>query len=469
MNLYRTHPLLLSEVLYYVSYLVESKYASTCTLVCKSWYTYFKTLAWGTCIIDSRDELSRIPEPEVRARVNHIRKLVYRESPSPRYLTIQYPFLNILVVQDKNWESEDVSPLWLSVAVIIGQCPTLTTIQLSAKMGVIADEVWVVMTHSPNLTVLQLEGVYEYASFPFWRACMALKRLEMDTCTLTPELTDYVPILSSMQELKLVDLTGISPEEQFFLLTRCPNLKSIYWRGCPFPVECFEESYSPGYSIESLDLKGNIMGDLSRFFDCTTWPIKKLSLVESQLDANNLRALAPCFHALRELDFTRCRRVNSKDITALLWSCPLLTSFKAGTLFSSDIGKNGKWACSKLSVLHLNIEVDDDIPENGSRRVFGCLSRLEYLEELNLAEHSGKKYQFRLMTSLQLRLDYGLAQLSMLWRMRILFFEDGGQSMTVDEGRWIRDNWKMLQVVKGRFNKDPEINAQVRRIIQHNK
>ncbi|KAF9358946.1 hypothetical protein BGX26_000552 [Mortierella sp. AD094] len=314
MSLYTTQPLLLPELLLYISHYVERKDMLKCNLVCKTWYASFNPVVWETFVIDSRNGSPPISVLDIEARAHHIRKLVFRGDTLPRYLSIRCSRLDILIIQAKDWHSDAVDSLWSSAAAVIRESPTLTTIQLSSNEGSLSTEVWDAIGDSPNVKALKVESITigGSQSNAFWRACTTLKSLDLNACIISPESMEVPNSVLKLQEIKLANLTGIRPSMQLDLLTFCPELRSLYWRGKPFPMKYFAPNYLPETAlsnIDSLDVRGgNIMPEeIAYFINRVQKSIKKLALVDSQVDGTNIRALEPHFHALQELDFTHSR------------------------------------------------------------------------------------------------------------------------------------------------------------------
>ncbi|KAF9169959.1 hypothetical protein BGX21_007893 [Mortierella sp. AD011] len=223
-------------------------------------------------------------------------------------------------------------------------------------------------------------------------------------------------------------------------------------------------------NLDSLDVAGSSMKDADIYLaiKCMRKPIKRLGLARSQFGSWSFEALESHFHSLQELDLTDCGNVKSKEIASILRSCPRLTCLKAGTLSSLDVEDYDPWACAnRLLILHLYIEVDENEFERASRRVFNCLSALASLQELNIAGHGrDRRSSLQKAKPLQLRLDCGLGYLSKLWHMKKFNFSERGQEMTMDEGKWIKEHWRMLQSIQGRFNKNSVINSQIQELFQ---
>ncbi|KAF9358947.1 hypothetical protein BGX26_000553 [Mortierella sp. AD094] len=450
-------------------------------------------MVWETCIVDNQDAPSPISPDSITTHAHHIRTLIYRGLAPPHYLSIQFLNLQALKIQGgtlsfaaagKGGDGRVVlERMWSGVAALIRNCPTLTTIHLSTNRSVLTNEIWDAIRKNTNTRALQLSNIKIdwRQAIDFWRVCTALERLEMDTCFFEiplhfrDSLSELSETFPRIRELKFNDLR-IHPHYQYELIARCPELRSLSWRGKrtrPFPMQELHISiscFNLFSNLDSLDVAGSSMQDPDIYLAIKYMqkPIKKLGLSRSQFGPWSFEALELHFHTLQELDLTDCRNVKSKEIASILRSCPLLIYFKAGTLSSLDVEDYDPWACAnRLLTLHLYIEVEESEVERASRRVFNCLSALTSLQELNIAGRGrNKRSSLQKAKPLQLRLDCGLAYLSKLWHMKKFYFGERGQEMTMDEGKWIKEHWRMLQSIQGRFNKNSIVNSQIQELFQ---
>ncbi|KAF9169960.1 hypothetical protein BGX21_007892 [Mortierella sp. AD011] len=402
------------------------------------------------------------------------------------------PHLETLEVHDRTWSSIFTNPLWLNVADLIAESPTLTTIKLSANHNALAMDIWDVILDSPKVKTLQLDSVriteVEQAS-AFFRVCAVLERLELEMCDILDfwrsenEESLAVPaFFPFLHEIKIVKPFQNNSEAQLQMVTKCPALRSLCWCGARISLLFLllaDETIFACPKFESLDVKRGWLWrpDIELFLKTTRNPLKRLLIPASGLDQAMLKYLEPHFQSLQDLDISLCEDVTSGGIVLLLRSCPFLTSFKAGVLLAADITPGETWACAdRLVTLSLMIGVRDTMTATDSETAFNCLSKLRFLEELRLLGHGETTPEFSLPKSrtysqniilLQLRLDCGLARLSTLWYLKRLYFSEAeGQNMTMEEGNWIKDHWKMLQMVQGRFNNDAKLNSEIHELFK---
>ncbi|KAF9094030.1 hypothetical protein BGX27_001535 [Mortierella sp. AM989] len=373
---------------------------------------------------------------------------------------------------------------WLIVIEIIASSPTLTSINLSANRGTLPIGIWDAIMNSPKVKTLSLARINikdVRQAKRFYKVCTLLEKLELDNCIdiYYPFFTHDMHVLPecfpSLQEIKFFNTSGYDARNYFRLLELCPELKSLYWHGDIFSLFDFcdgmvaESTFS---KLDSLEVRGCSLShlDLYEFPKKLKNPLKKLAVPRSQFDWFIIENLEERhLQSLQELDISQCTRATSKDFIELLRTCPALTVFKAGILLASDINQDETWLCAKhLTVLHIFIQVDEEDPKTSSRRVFSCLAKLTSLQELDLrASRIEVEYQTQIASPLQLRLDHGLAQLSTLWYLKRLYFnEKEGQDMTMEEGKWIKEHWRMLQVFQGRPSQTPRVATQIRKLFR---
>ncbi|KAF9092565.1 hypothetical protein BGX27_001790 [Mortierella sp. AM989] len=465
-----SNPLLLPDLLQPISRYIEPEDVYNCCLVSKTWYDAFNPLLWRTVIINNRNRPLLIS-----ARTHHIRKLVFQGSTLPNYLPTQWSRLEILNIQDNSC-STILNPLWSSVAEIIRESPTLTTIQLHSFQGELAIEVWESIKNAPNVHTLRLESVEfntQQANM-LWSICTVLENLELHACMIpnpqesaADDLRNLPVAFPRMHEIKFVGLKDIPMDQQFLLLQKCPKIRSVCWHGRRVNLFMINNTFPFDTSfleLESLDVKGLTQNnEVNDFIAGNKKPLTKLVVQGCSFSERTVDHLKRHFQTLKELDIKLCTQVESKDIAMLLQSCPLLTSFKAGLLLASDIRRGETWP-DELVTLHINIGLQGCNPEVASRRIFECLSKLILLQELNLS--GNKRHDKRRSEPLLLQLDYGLDKLSTLRCMTRFYFGEEGQTMTMKEGKWIKRHWRILQVIQGTFNSDLKVNGQIHRLFR---
>ncbi|KAF9433790.1 hypothetical protein BGZ76_008973 [Entomortierella beljakovae] len=365
---------------------------------------------------------------------------------------------------------DQVGFMWVEVAGFIVRTPSLKRINISSQRNGLPIQVWEAIAFAPNIKALHLDhvkiGISDIQSF--WTACQDLEILELDACIVNDRFGPQ-RLFSKMTDMKLENLMNHSNSLfQVELMSSCPNIKNIYWRGGSFsyfPLDQFSTTIEEGRLkyLDSIDLQGEMISDIQvcRVINAIQQPIKKLGVQMTKIGGLSFAALEPHFNSLQELDLTGCQLPTSKDILMFLRSCKQLISFKAFSIFSSDIEVEEGWPCSRqLSTLYLNIQIDEVDQKEASDRVFRCLSKLVMLKNLNITRYVANLADIPLESKpLQLRLGYGLSQLSTLRRLEMFTF-GSHQFMSIEDGIWIRDNLKRLIAVRGVYNPDPRINNQ---------
>ncbi|KAF9199825.1 hypothetical protein BGZ49_010009 [Haplosporangium sp. Z 27] len=481
-----THPLVLPELLLYVSFYVDPEDLFSCSLVCKGWHATFNKLLWKNISIDGQHGPQLMEALE--AHSHYTNKLICKGDLSSDYLSVRYPNLETFKVLGLIGYS-----LWSSVADIISGSSMLTTISLSTIYPtILPDKIWDAIKDSASAKALRLGKIrIDIAQEnSFWRACTILEKLELDSCSMIFDSWEEANISSRslpisfplIQEIKFINLESTDEYQKFLFLKRCPRLRSLTWDGTAFLIGQLSSDNPPGVSplnLEELDLRGEAsVWDINSFLKHNKKSLKKLAIPGFICLYSGFENVERHFLTLEELDFKNAS-VDSKVILKLLTSCPRLTSFKATVISASEIQRNETWACAdQLSTLHIYFDLGHCNPEVASRRVFACLSKLTSLQELNLAwrkSYSTTAYlpflepaTFRSQNDnsnpLRLQLNCGMDQLSTLWRMKRFYFGGYENTMTMEEGRWIKKHWRMLQMIQGVFNKDVELNAKIHRL-----
>ncbi|KAF9994848.1 hypothetical protein BGZ79_000363 [Entomortierella chlamydospora] len=380
-----------------------------------------------------------------------------------------------MLLGDSGIDNDTVNRMWRGVATLINRSRSLSTIEIAAQRYPIVNEIWEAIQDSPKVKTLILNHVKINAeqSPNFWKACTVLEKLDLDACLFTIAPTpSHFPLLT---DIRFGNLTGISPENQIHIMSLCPELKSIFWHG-GMPISAIHR-FTIGIvdrgefkKLDSLDLTGLFIrdDDLRKVIKHMKQPIKRLVLVQTGFGPSSLTALELHFHVIQELNLVDCLEISSKNIARLLRSCPLLVSFKAGELSSLDVKEDESWPCSdRLLTLLVNIQLAEDDVQEASRRVFACLSKLTSLRLLNIAKYTSVMGSSQKSgRPLQLRLDCGLSLLSTLRYLELLIFDRSRQSMTMEEGIWIKTNWKRLVAIGGKFNDNNEQDIQIRNLFQ---
>jgi len=136
-------------------------------------------------------------------------------------------------------------------------------------------------------------------------------------------------------------------------------------------------------------------------------------------------------------------------------------------LKASAIMLGKPWICSSLEEFRVGIVVGasgKQTVRNRSRAIFERMSKLTCLTHLDIGCHyiqddSGNSDDSEdgdddvpKRQSLDLTLESGLDQLASLKHLEELDFSYTVQNMSAEDVKWIRENWKRLQVVRGICN-----------------
>ncbi|KAF9911842.1 hypothetical protein EC991_002145 [Linnemannia zychae] len=473
------NPLLLPELLGLISDYIALKEKQRCLRVCWTWHNFFASQVWKSCTIDYERHSTYHPiaSSSIATYGHHIRTLAFQGLISVDYFTIasksctQLEHLRAIDgarvgIQGFSNNRSDWEQIWESLALLLANNPNLTTVDI-AEMHYTPEKVfWNAIELHPSIKSLSLDQVrIEQGDLQehFWKACGRLERLMLQRCRIWDSNNSVVVIpviFRRLQELHIENLFYPLPHVQIELLRLAPQLCSFYWRGGMIHglardtlLNILGSGRLP--NLDSIDIMGMNIGDLDgeHIVQCMS-RVRRLSLYQTNFGSSSLQALQQHFNTIEELNLMQCPLITSSDVTLILRSCPVLRVFKAETIVSDDIKDGEIWPCHEhLHTLSLYFHLTQADRITDSRRIFLLLSKLKALQRLNISRYmSPHERVFAIASSLQLKLDHGLAQLASLRHLEALYFDRLEQTMTMAEAEWMEQNWKALRTIRGTFN-----------------
>lgn len=322
--------------------------------------------------------------------------------------------------------------------------------------------------------------------------------------------------------LQVLQMNGIS--DGFRIISQAPLLRSLQWAlgTKPFPFQDIELVF-PRLKVFSffrdVDIQIQELSDthIEHLLDRMTGA-RDVNLNWTDFGPKSFQVLM-IRHTmtLRSLSLL-CVQIQSKQIQALLTSCPGLESFGANVLFGTELVRYGAptkegsedddevdftspdyeydmsvstfmgsgtgtllgddWVCLGLKSLMLNfalggknIHLEDTNPDSlaamqkqydlEQEHTFRQLARLTQLEKLQMV-NATQEPPFAQGVNLNLRTKGGrLEDLAPLTRLDTINFAGTQQLLDEEEMEWMWDHWPRLLFIMGVFNKDPVVNKRV--------
>lgn len=321
--------------------------------------------------------------------------------------------------------------------------------------------------------------------------------------------------------LQSLKMSGIS--EGFRIISQAPLLRSWQWSlgTKPFPSQDIESTFpclKPFAFFRDLDIQMRELNDthIENLLDRMT-DARDVNLSWTDFGPKSFQVLM-IRHTmtLRSLSLM-CVQVQSKQIQALLTSCPGLEMFGANVLFGTELVRYGAptkegsddneidltspdyeydmsvsafmgsgtgillgddWVCLGLKSLALNfalggrnIHLKDTSSESQAamqkqydleqEHTFRQLARLTKLENLHMINATGEP-PFVQGVNLNLRTKGGrLEDLAPLTKLDTFNFAGTRQLLDEEELNWMWEHWPRLLFIMGTFNKEPAVNTRV--------
>ncbi|KAI1307360.1 hypothetical protein EDD11_004507 [Mortierella claussenii] len=475
-------PLDLPELLLQIASYLYAHDLTVCLRVCKAWQASIAPCAWKDIRICTNP--GNKLHPSTQSVLKHtllIRRLTIYEAILRDQALIHCPALESLCLTlcqrpgRADMPGEDESS---RETTMILNHPSITRLALSSVIVHDNHALWAAVSDLPRLKALFFSYSTALASFAdiFWQACTHPELLSLTYAEVpnVPSTAKYSFNWIRHLVLKWVR-GGLSPLMQVQFMLSCTELESLVWEGSPenLPLHdlCKRAAqhqpwpYLTALSLEHTKVKDEDLCQLLRSLSS----VKKLQLKSTGFGPLSLQELSRHFSMLEHLDVDECCWMTSLMACTIMNSCPNLLSFKAPVIRGVDIingtrddGSYSPWICTKLRELNVYIDMDGlDSQEDMLER----LSTLQQLESFNFGR---KKYIGRnAYTSIELRLDKGLATLATLRRLQDLRFDDVDQELTHADVRWIEEHWKCLRLIEGRLSKSTAVHSELKQIFSN--
>ncbi|KAI8348085.1 hypothetical protein B0O80DRAFT_502217 [Mortierella sp. GBAus27b] len=415
-----------------------------CMQVCRAWHTSFLPFIWSTVSLRNTDA-----RPSVEALGGHnelVKDLVYNDGIWRLYNSIHFHNLTSLTIIGYRSRSP----------VTIPHYDHLRSLTLFGNVfGPSRCSVWKLAHSLQTLTNLSLNtiDIDPTDNAAFWDLCTRLDTLRLWNAGIA-ELPDNSITFERLHKLGLSLRVNFSLDRQLDWISRCPNLVTLDW--CP------QENTTSGL-MDNLVMRADEITwpDLSELHLREFYPsdqqlarmirsmrrLTTLDLLGCEFGPLSLEALSSHFAHLQELNIGGSSIPVGPVIPTVMVSCPQLSVLAVGDFMSQDIIDSQAWVCrdsmkSLLACFRITPNQDED---SHQQRVFERIAQLSNLERLSLVnDYSGSNASL-----LQLQLGKGLEQLSTLKKLRSLALLDFTLSLSVDDVKWMIDNWKSLESVQG--------------------
>ncbi|KAG0039165.1 hypothetical protein BGZ82_009425 [Podila clonocystis] len=471
------NPLLLAEVVLLVANYVNPKDAAAPSLVCSIWYTVFRPLIWQTCDI-SDDRLHpgeqplglKRPRPkDMVQNAYHIRELICNGSSFSIFVNIPCSQLKKLRVHNVTYASR---PQWWSqLTQLLVQNDQLETINFDGAREASTLELWETLVSRPMLNYVRMNSVGMSADqfAIFWNRSRGLRQMELYDINI-PCTPDFIEErLETLSDLEAMTISHLSATA---LLRLCPGLRSFRWQNYDWEGDAqlqmlaflLERQHFPHLErlqvtqVDDLEL-ATCLGAMGR--------VKELVIDGNHFGLLSFNALERHFATLQRISLESVFSFPSNPILELLESCPLLKYIRVPKLNAYAIMLGKPWVCLDLEEFRVGVVVGvygKPTIRKRSRAVFERLSKLTRLTHLDIGFHyvqdgnsesddtDNSDGEIQARQSLDLTLKSGIDQLSTLKNLEELNFSYTIQDMSAEDVKWIRDNLKRLQVVKGICN-----------------
>jgi len=240
-------------------------------------------------------------------------------------------------------------------------------------------------------------------------------------------------------------------------------LQSLEWSfDEPFPTRIFVQETLPACAeLESIKLCNSHIEDdeVAQVLDAMNQV--KLFNIRRSIGSRNYSpfgnaaylALRRHFATLETIDFRGIAVVESQHVQELLSACPNLRVIDANEIWAKDIRDGTPWVCMGLRVFRVCIMgVADSVVEGASAAVFGQLSRLHQLYELDIGRSMSS-----VTDGLALTLGTGLGALAGLTRLRYVSVANTDQTMGPEDVEWVVQHWRLM-TWEGLLHVDPRQN-----------
>ncbi|KAG9063126.1 hypothetical protein KI688_004726 [Linnemannia hyalina] len=311
---------------------------------------------------------------------------------------------------------------------------------------------------------------------------------------------DGIP-MPHLQELEILSADGFVMVPNPRMIFQCPNLRTLRWsdnRGQDPDPYSFHQILASCPRLDALDVQGMALpdDDIATFLTRMTHPAREIILPTTKFPFEEgprfIGFGLKAFEALARQHLTEqlvvldigptSGFVTSGMVLKVLHSCTRLREIGACRVSGRDICEQaqveGRWACHGLEVFNVRVvfELPDEQLVQTQEGVFRQLSGLTRLRVLNVGTRTTTTIQQQMdslfstvpnaeaeaESSLQFKLEYGLAQLAGLKRLEILSVVGGvPQKLAREDVEWMRRWWRGLKIVKGQLYPEKKVNVAI--------
>ncbi|KAI8604497.1 hypothetical protein EDD21DRAFT_436824 [Dissophora ornata] len=345
---------------------------------------------------------------------------------------------------------------------------------------------WKALLKLPHLRELSLgmSSIQEDDIVRFWTICENLESLILEYVKFPQGTTPHASMcFRNIRKLKLSSVRGMEDEDQFSLISACPNLEDFSWFCCTV-LRVYPDTGLQDYR----DIGGPYFTEFAKEVGRKRWPrltslsmngrwteedtcliiegmqrIKKIDLCRT-FGPHTFQAPQRHFNKLVELQVDISSEVASRLLQNIMCSCPALKMLDGGGVVAKDVIEGEPWVCLSLESLSICF-MFSDTEENLQPLIFerlAKLTRLEYLYSTALTTYFKEKYP----VPLQFRLQSGLDALSGLWRMSSFSSSHSSKSLGEDELRWMLVHWKELVSVSAEVDIDKDTKIELKNLFK---
>ncbi|KAG0310333.1 hypothetical protein BGZ97_012641 [Linnemannia gamsii] len=463
-------PLLLPEILFYLTPYLTHQDIVVCLRVCRQWNQSFTPLIFRT--ITTKDDWSTAtdfpPLPSLIKNASWVRSLSLITTSGLAPFLEQCTRLNTLVIHGDIF-SKQKDTIWDELTSLVRRNPLIERIFLGQSSPSTAF-LQAVSEACPRLCRYESsQGKYEDQE-QVEALMKVLRRMKCvstryESFTNTPvDITEAFP---HMQELTIKDAKGLSIQSQVDLVCQCPNLEHLKWTVCRdmfFPIQQFCDRIPAACpSLRKLQMDGcgiPYPSDLSRILNS----LNQLELVMfcgTAIFTRTYRSMERHFQTMRSLDLAHCFSVKSWMVQGILEGCPLLEMLKVPYLLMSDVEVGRPWVALRLKQLRVHFRTTmlwGVKYHNEHHATFKALGRLADLEILDMSSFDPKSPE-----GLHFQLDFGLADMGMMRKLTFVNMNNTEQSIGNEELGWIKEHWPRLTKMEGIFHRDWDLHEMVTR------
>jgi len=476
----KLHPLDLPEIRNHLALFLPRHELTVCARLSQEWYNALLPFIWSELrIMPAGSFGSKIISPLVFARDSScIQRLDYLGKSKPYLGSLNCPKLKYLTLQ-------------LHDPYVIDFIRRHRTTLRSLTFSVLKDlagseqynhEFWEVVKSCPLLETLYVSGTHITQQdlpqcWSLWSQLTTLKLSNIDF--LLPGLYESSgAVATRIKDLELAWIGGSIPlESQLEVLKWCPELVSLVWRNLSSrgsdrrSIRKLLPAYTrhcPKLVKLSVEVKPTAADDgILPFLESRTdVPMEKLSLKKNWFGETAWSHIQQSHHRY-SLKILELKGIRGKMVQEILCTLPNLTSISAPWIQDVDILEDPRpWICSGLTKLSVCIDLVKK--ETSQQMIFERLGDLKSLETLVLSKVESRGRNHRPMDKvefLSFRLDHGLDSLRELRKLSCLGVLELFQELSVEEVRWMMENWPRLRHVFGSLHPNGSVDQTLRWIL----